>query len=112
MGLRSTTRAVWCLLLILSVCAPIRAAAAPAAERDRAAGFATLQVPNRPVFLTSDCRVYDPARRLRSATSVFTLVRFDNPAVDPGHLAPAIDGRTAAFLRIPASAGQRSPPIS
>ena len=112
MGLRSTTRAVCCLLLILSVCAPIRAAAAPAAERDRTARLATLQVPNRLVFLTSAGRLYDPARQFRSASSVFTLVRFDNPAVDPGHLAPAIDGRTAAFLRIPASAGQRSPPIS
>lgn len=112
MALRSTTRSLQYILLVLCLCAPIRAIAAPAAERDRATEFATLRVPCPTVLIIRGGRLYDHGRQFDSASSFFTVVPFENPAVDPGHFVRTIEHRTTGLLWIPPSAGQRSPPIS
>ena len=112
MTLRSTTRSLRYILLVLSLCAPICAIAAPAAERDCAIEFATLRVPSPKALITPAGLFYDHARKFPSASSLFTLVPFENAAVDPGHLFVPIAARTPGSRWIPALADPRSPPIS
>ena len=112
MTLRSTRRSLQYILLVLSLCASIRAIAAPVVERGRAIEFATLRAPSPTALIPHGGPFYNHVRRLPSGSSLFTLVPFENRAVDSGHLVVLIDGRVPESPCIPASVGQRSPPIS
>jgi len=108
---RSETRAFVCVLILLSLCAPILAIAARAANRDRAIELRTLGPLSSTVLLTRAVAGYVHARHRPAAPTLFTIVPADT-ASDPGHLAAGVESRLTRSLWIAGSRTGRSPPIS
>jgi len=101
-----------CVLLVLFLCAPIVAIAAPAADRDRAIEFRTLGAPSSTVLMSRSGVGYDRARLRPSAPTLLILVPSDSTASDPGHFTAAIERRLPPSLWIAGPRTGRSPPIS
>src|SRR6478609_7871639 len=112
MTFRPTTRAVVCVLLVLFLCAPVVAIAAPAADRERAIEFRTLGAPCSMVVMNRGGAGYDHARPRPCAPTLLTLVPLDSAASDPGHFTAAIERRLPRSLWIAGPRTGRSPPIS
>jgi hypothetical protein len=107
---RFTTRSLLCALLVLSLCAPVLAIAAPAADRDRAAEFRALAAPSSSVLLTRAGTRDDHARQRPSTASVFTLLPLHGDASDPGRLAAAVERHAPRSLWTAEPRTGRSPP--
>ena len=106
---RFTTRSL-CVLLVLSLCAPAVALAAPTTDLDREAEFRAVVAPSSTVLLTRAGARDDHARQRPSAPSVFTLVALHGGATDSGCLAGAVDRHAPQSLWIGGPRTGRSPP--
>ncbi len=98
------------MLLVLSLCAPMLAIAAPATDIDRATEFRALATPSSTVLLTRAGVRHDQARQRPSAPSLFTLVPVDGAASDPGRLIAASERRLQHCLWTAEPRTGRSPP--
>jgi hypothetical protein len=107
---RFTTRSLLCVLLLLSLCAPVLAIASPAADRDRATEFRALAAPSSAVLLTRAGARHDHARQRPSTLSVFTVVPLHSAASDPGRLAAAVERTAPRSLWTAEPRTGRSPP--
>jgi hypothetical protein len=106
----SKTRTLACVLLVLSLCAPMLAIGAPTADRDRTAEFRALAAPSSVVLLSRAGIRHDHARQRQSASSVFTLIPLHGDGFDPGRFAESADARTPRSLRTGGPLTGRSPP--
>jgi hypothetical protein len=109
MTARYTARVLLCVLLALSLCAPMLAIASPAADRDRAAEFRSL-APSSTVLLSRAGARHDHARQHPSAPSIFTLVPLHDGASNPGRPAAAVQCRLPRSLWTAGPWTGRSPP--
>ena len=91
-----------CVLLVLSLCTPIVAIAAPVTDGDRAIEVRTIAVPSSTVLLSRAGDRPDHAHQRGSAPSLFTPVPLDGGASDRGRLADATSGATLKTLGIAA----------
>jgi hypothetical protein len=91
MAVRSTTRPLWRLPLVLFLSAPILSVAAPTAERERAIEFAILRAASPAVLMTLAGSFSGHARQRSAAPSPFTLLPSENVASDPGYHVAVID---------------------
>ncbi len=98
------------MLLVLALCAPMLAIAAPAADIDRAIEFRALAPPSSTVLLTRGGARHDHARQRPSAPSLFTLVPVDGAASDPGRLTAASERHLPHSLWTAEPRTGRSPP--
>jgi len=106
----SKTRLLGCVLLVVCLCAPMLAFAAPAADSDRAMEFRALATPFSTVLLSRTGARHDDVRRRPSTPSLLTLVPLDGSACDPGRLAVASERRLAHSLCDAEPRTGRSPP--
>jgi hypothetical protein len=107
---KSKTRSLACVLLALSLCAPILAIAAPPADRHCASEFRALAPPSSTVLLTRAGARHDHAGQRPSAPSLFTLIPLAGDASDPGRLAAAVERLLPRSLWTVAPRTGRSPP--
>jgi hypothetical protein len=110
MTARFTTRPVVCVLLVLALCAPVLAIAAPAANRDRATEFRVIAAQSSTILLRPAGAGHDHARQRSSAPSLFTLVALHGGGSDPGRLAAAVDCHAGRTLWTAGPPTGRSPP--
>ena len=110
MTARFTTRPLMCVLLVLSLCAPILTIAAPAADRHRATEFRALAAPSSAVLLTRTGARHDHARQRPCTPSLFTLVPLHGGGSDRGRLAAAVKSHAPRSLWTAAPRTGRSPP--
>jgi hypothetical protein len=109
---RPTTRLFVCALLVLPLCAPILAIAAPTAERDGTSEFRVFQELSQSVLLTSTGARQDHARQRPVAPSVFTLVPFHGAGVYCGRLGLRVENAVQPSLWAAGPRTGRGPPIS
>jgi hypothetical protein len=106
----ATTRRLVCVLLAVSLCAPILAVAAPAAaDCDCAADFRALAAPSSTVLLTG-AGARQHARQRPSAPSLFTLIPLHGGGSDPGRFAAGVERRSPRSLWTAGPRTGRSPP--
>src|SRR5436305_13847898 len=99
MTARATTRLFVCLLLVLSLCAPMFAIAAPAAHPNRAAKFRALAAPTT------------GSQQRPTTPSLFTVVPLHTAPSDPGRRAAAtVPARAPRSLPTAGQRTARSPP--
>jgi hypothetical protein len=110
MTARFTIRPLTCVLLVLSLCAPVLAIAAPAANPDRATEFRALATPSLTLLLTRADARQDHARQRPSTPSLFTVVPLHGGASDRGRLAVAVERHAPRSLWIAGPRTGRSPP--
>ena len=106
----SKTRPLVCVLLVLSLCAPMLAIAAATADRDCATEFRALAAPSSTVLLTRAGVTHDHARQRPCAPSLFTLIPLYGGRSDSGGLAAALERRVPSSLWTGGTRTGRSPP--
>jgi hypothetical protein len=99
-----------CVLLVLSLCAPVLAIAAPAEDRNRATEFRGLAVPSSIVLVTRGGTLHEHARQRPSAPSLFTLIPLHGGESDPGRLAAVVEHHGPRSLWTAGPRTGRSPP--
>src|SRR4051812_46089220 len=110
MTARSKSRALVCVLLALSLCAPILAIATPAVKQCGAAEFRVVAAQHSAVLLTRDGGGHDQARQRSSAPSLFTLIPLDSRGDDPVRVSAAVARLLPSSLWTGAPRSGRSPP--
>jgi hypothetical protein len=109
MTARSTTRPLVCVLLAISLCAPILAIAAPARNPDVVTELRAV-APSSALVLARMGARYDQARHRSSAPSVFVLNPLQGAVSDSGRLGAATEGRLPRSLPPGGPRTGRSPP--
>lgn len=99
-----------CMLLVLSLCVPTLALAAPAAPPDSAAEFRALAPPSSTLCLARAGVRQGQARQRSSAPSVFPLISQRAGVSDPGRLAARVQCLVPTSLRSGGPRTGRSPP--
>lgn len=99
-----------CVLAALSLCAPMLAIAAPAADAGRASEFRALAAPSSTALLSRAGVRHDHARQRASAPSLFTLVPLDRAASDRGCFRVAGEHRVPRSIWTAEARSGRSPP--
>ncbi len=110
MTARATARPLMCLLLVLSLWAPMVAIATAGEDRNCATEFRTLAAPSSSVLLTRAGARHDQARQRLSAPALFTLVELRCGGSDPGSVAAAVRPRLVRSLWTAGLRAGRSPP--
>ncbi len=110
MTARSTARPLMCVLLVLSLGAPMVALTTTGADRACATEFRAFAAPPSTVLLVRAGAKFDQVRQRPSAPAPFTPVEFRYGGCNPGWLVAAIEPQ---FVRSVWTAGPRtgrSPP--
>jgi hypothetical protein len=110
MTANSRTRPLLCVLLVLSLCAPMIAIAAPVMDRDGATQFSIVSTPSSFVLLTRAGALHDHARLRPSAPSLFTLVTLQVGALSATRFVEAVERRIPRSLWEAGPRTGRSPP--
>ena len=107
---RRTIRPLLCVLLVLSLCAPVLGIAAPAADPNPATEFRALAAPSSAVLLARGGTWQDDARQRPSAPSILTLIPLHGGEFDSGFLAVPVECRAPRSVWTGGLRTGRSPP--
>src|SRR5581483_7115816 len=111
MTTRSTIRSFVCVLLVLSLCAPVLASADRDGDCSHSIERQTFQAASSAVIIAGARTQYGVSQRI-SPPALFFIVSYDSAASDRGHRIASVGHRLLRSLCTPRLRTGRSPPIS